>query len=83
MSSKDNSVYTANDNKEVLDLIKQRLELGYKSYGHGLKVDENTQEHGTVDNSWIEMAQEELLDAIIYMSASLIRLRRICKDKNI
>jgi hypothetical protein len=46
------------------------LELGYKSYGHGLKVDENTQEHGTVDNSWIEMDQEELLDAIIYMSTS-------------
>jgi hypothetical protein len=51
MSYKDNSVYSADDNKEVLDLIKQRLELGYKSYGHGLKVDENTQEHGTVDNS--------------------------------
>jgi hypothetical protein len=39
MSSKNNFVYSSNDNKEVLDLIKQRLNLGYKSYGYGVKID--------------------------------------------
>jgi glutamine synthetase type III len=43
-----------------------RLELGLKNYKHGVRVDDET-------ISWVEMAREELLDAVIYIIADYIR----------
>src|SRR6056300_1288246 len=43
-----------------------RLELGLKNYKHGVRVDNET-------ISWVEMAREELLDAVIYIIADYIR----------
>lgn len=53
-----------------------RLEIGKKRYGHGVIVDSDTRKWGTPKNSWIDMAVEEFLDAIIYVVADYIRSGR-------
>jgi hypothetical protein len=56
--------------------IQGRLDLGRKRYGHGVRVDDNTREWGTQRNSWCEMAEEELLDCVVYVIADYIRQSR-------
>jgi len=58
--------------KEILD----RLEIGRTRYGHGVRVDDDTRMWGTKKNSWMEMAREEFLDAVIYVIADYIRCHR-------
>ena len=53
--------------------LNARLDLGLERYGHGVRVDDDTRTWGTPKNSWMEMAKEELLDAIIYVVADYIR----------
>lgn len=53
--------------------LNARLDLGLERYGHGVRVDDDTTTWGTPKNSWMEMAKEELLDAIIYVIADYIR----------
>ena len=55
------------------DELLGRLELGLKRYKHGVRVDDDTRTWGTPKNSWMEMAREELLDAVIYVVADYIR----------
>lgn len=55
------------------DQLVDRLNIGKSRYGHGVRVDSDTTEWGTSTNSWVEMAREELLDAIIYIIADYIR----------
>ena len=64
------------DNDEILHLLKDRLALGRKRYGHGVRVDDDTRQFGTEDNDWELMALEEMLDGLIYTTASIIRYRR-------
>lgn len=64
------------DNKEIMKLLQERLDLGKERYGHGVRVDEDTRTFGTKDNDWELMALEEMLDGLIYTTASIIRLRR-------
>lgn len=52
--------------------IKARLELGKSKYGHGVRVDMDTTTWGTPKNSWMEMAKEEFLDALVYVAADYI-----------
>jgi len=66
----------SDDNREILDLLVSRLKLGKERYGHGLIVDQDTRSFGTKDNSWLEMHLEEILDGMIYLCASTLRLRR-------
>lgn len=58
--------------KEILE----RLAIGRDRYGHGVRVDDNTTSWGTKENSWMEMAREEFLDAVIYVVADYIRGHR-------
>jgi len=60
--------------------ILERMDLGKSKYGHGVRVDDNTKSWGTRKNSWMEMAEEEFLDAIIYVAADYIRQGRNSKD---
>ena len=53
--------------------LTARLELGLKNYNHGVRVDDDTRTWGTPKDSWMEMAREELLDAVIYVVADYIR----------
>ena len=64
------------DNEEILELLQSRLALGRERYGHGVIVDQNTKDFGTEEDDWELMALEEMLDGLIYTTASIIRLRR-------
>jgi hypothetical protein len=64
------------DNGEILDLLKKRMEMGVRKYGHGVRVNQNTQDFGTEDDDWELMALEEMLDGLIYTTAQIIRYRR-------
>jgi len=64
------------DNSEILKLLKERMQIGIKKYMHGVRVDQNTQDFGTLDDDWELMALEEMLDGLIYTTASIIRYRR-------
>ena len=57
----------------MLVYLKERLALGRKRYGHGVRVDMDTCQWGTKENSWLEMAREEALDGIIYVLADYIK----------
>lgn len=57
----------------IFDKIKERMNIGKERYGHGVRVDDDTTAWGTKNNSWIEMAEEELLDCLIYTIADYIR----------
>lgn len=59
--------------EDLLSLLNARLEKGQKEYGHGIRINDDTRTWGTNVNSWKEMALEELLDAIIYLSADNLR----------
>ena len=53
-----------------------RLAVGMERYGHGVIVNSDTREWGTPANSWMQMAEEEFLDGIIYVAADYIRQGR-------
>ena len=57
----------------VREELTERLKLGLRRYNHGVRVDDDTRTWGTPKDSWMEMAKEELLDAIIYTVADYIR----------
>ena len=64
------------DNNEIIDLIKKRLDKGAAEYGHGIRVKDNTTNWGTETNSWTEMGLEEALDLSIYLAAQILRVMR-------
>lgn len=51
----------------ILDELQRRLEKGRREYGHGVRI------HDPYD--WRQMALEELLDAVIYLAAAVLRKR--------
>ena len=67
----------SDDNKRILDLIKERMAIGENRYGHGIRRNDDTTQWGTKTNSWTEMGLEEALDLTIYLSAQLIRIMDI------
>ena len=74
--NKTKSSNTDDDNDEIIELLKQRLELGKKKYGHGVHVNQDTTDFGTDEDDWELMALEEMLDGLIYTTASIIRYKR-------
>ena len=56
----------------VLEEVRERMEMGREKYGHGVRVDDDTRTWGTRNNSWLNMAREEFLDAIVYVTADYI-----------
>jgi len=64
------------DNKEILELLVERLRLGKDRYKHGVRIADDTRQWGTKENSWEDMFLEEALDGLIYAAASIIRLKR-------
>ena len=57
----------------IRDLVLARLDLGKTKYGHGVRTNMDTMTWGTPKNSWLEMAIEEYLDALVYTAADYIR----------
>ena len=64
------------DNEEIIDLIKERLDKGAAEYGHGIRVKDNTTNWGTKTDSWTEMGLEEAIDLSIYLAAQILRVMR-------
>jgi hypothetical protein len=69
----------ADDNKEILNLIQERMAVGIERYGHGLRVFDDTRQWGTQNDSWLDMALEEVLDNLVYIAAQMLRIRRRMK----
>tara|TARA_A100001015_G_C15036218_1_gene736372 strand:- start:657 stop:902 length:246 start_codon:yes stop_codon:yes gene_type:complete len=69
-------------NKEIVDLIVSRMEVGFERYGHGLRIQDNTTQWGTKEDSWEEMALEEILDGMVYTAAAILRLKEKRKSNN-
>ena len=55
------------------DAIESRLAVGVETYGHGVRVNDDTTQWGTKTNSWLEMGLEEIDDLAIYVAAQLCR----------
>ena len=53
--------------------IQKRLEIGKARYNHGVRAHDDTTQWGTKRDSWLEMALEEIDDAIIYIVAESLR----------
>ena len=66
--------------QKILEEIDKRLDLGIKRYGHSIRVFDNTIDFGTEKDSWLEMMEQELLDAIVYLTAHLMRKENIEND---
>ena len=67
------------DNRIIVQNVLDRLKKGATEYKHGMRVNDDTRMYGTKDNSWLEMALEEYLDGILYITSSLIRHKRRMK----
>ena len=65
----------------IREELTGRLELGLKKYNHGVRVDDDTRDWGTPVNSWLHMAREEFLDAMIYVAADYIRKSGLKRDE--
>lgn len=77
----------SNEEVDIIKIIKGRMKIGKDRYGHGLKSEMDTRQWGTLNNSWLEMAEEEYLDAIVYVLADYIKreknpIRGACSDDN-
>ena len=67
---------------DSLELIHKRLAIGRERYGHGVRPKDDTTQWGTRENSWLEMTQEEVIDAIIYTCADYIRKEKLKYDED-
>ena len=65
-----------NQTSNLTTLLTERLQLGLQRYGHGVQVNADTRAWGTKNNSWLEMAQEEALDGLVYLSAHIFRTKK-------
>ena len=55
-------------NKEIIQLIKQRLQMGKKEYGQEIDVFDG--------RDWEKEALEEILDSLVYIAAALLKKRK-------
>ncbi len=55
-------------NREIIQLIKQRLQIGKKEYGQEIDVFDG--------RDWEKEALEEILDSLVYIAAALLKKRK-------
>jgi len=67
----------ADDNKIILNLLKDRMKMGYKKYGHGVQINRDAE-----DNSDLELAIDNIMDGLICTAMAILRYKRI-KEKKI
>ena len=60
-----------------MKLVEERLAIGKERYGHGVRPSDDTRKWGTKNDSWMDMAEEEFLDGMIYICADYIRTHKI------
>lgn len=59
--------------EQVKTALKDRLSLGRKRYGHGVRIYDDTTQFGTPSDSWFQMMNEEILDGMIYCACAYLR----------
>ena len=59
----------------ILEKIRRRFVFGFKKYQHGITIKTDTRTLGTELDSWLEMAEQELLDGTNYSAANICRLK--------
>jgi hypothetical protein len=57
----------ARDNNHIISLIEERLEKGKREYNQEVDVHDG--------RDWLQEAVEELLDACVYLSAQIIKIK--------
>ena len=57
----------AKDNNHIISLIEERLEKGKREYNQEVDVHDG--------RDWLQEAVEELLDACVYLSAQIKKLK--------
>ena len=55
------------DNNHIISLIEERLEKGKREYNQEVDVNDG--------RDWMNEALEELLDACVYLSAQIIKVK--------
>lgn len=61
------------DNKHIISLIEERLEKGKREYNEELDVHDG--------RDWMQETLEELLDACVYLSAQIIKIKERSVDE--
>tara|TARA_R100001163_G_scaffold56914_1_gene44703 strand:- start:591 stop:815 length:225 start_codon:yes stop_codon:yes gene_type:complete len=59
-------------NQEIKELISNRLDTGQKKYKQDVPVNDQRE--------YTQEALEELLDACVYLSAEILRIKRLKED---
>tara|TARA_Y100001973_G_C5177898_1_gene323177 strand:- start:850 stop:1074 length:225 start_codon:yes stop_codon:yes gene_type:complete len=59
-------------NQEIKELISNRLDTGQKKYKQDVPVNDHRE--------YTQEALEELLDACVYLSAEILRMKRLKED---
>lgn len=74
------SISQTADGEVIMDLISKRLAFGKAKYGHGVRIHDNINQYDNYwndqvkDMNWADMAMEELLDGLVYVTAERIRI---------
>ena len=69
-------VLNTRDASNILPKIERRLKVGIERYGHGIIALDDTTKYGTEVNDWLEMMEEECLDALVYCASKRAQMRR-------
>lgn len=73
----------SDNNREIVELITERMKIGLERYGHGLRIGDDTRQWGTKEDSWEEMALEEILDGMVYTASAILRLKQKRNEYNV
>lgn len=60
-------------NKEIISLVKDRLNSGKREYGGSLNVHDG--------RDWNVEALEEILDCCVYVAAKILQIQDVTKNK--
>ena len=73
MDDNNEIIKTASISYPFKGALESRLSVGVETYGHGVRVGDDTTQWGTKTDSWLEMGLEEIDDLAIYVIAQLLR----------
>ena len=60
-------------NKDIIDLVKERLTMGKREYGTQINVHDG--------RDWNQEALEEILDCCVYVAARVLQIQEATRNK--
>ena len=67
----------AQDVTDIMPKIERRLEIGIERYGHGIIALDDTTQYGSESNDWLDMMEEECIDALVYCASKRAQMKRM------